>query len=161
MQSFPNYSPPPPHPEISLLIMSSIHQLFVCYFNNQILVSHYRSEAGVFLEQICTNSRRAISRGARPRQTGAMLHNNLFRQLFRQLATVDAFCSDIFFAHRSRPRRCQALPMVGTKGFSDRQGEQSRWQTITNPITAQLASLPRRYPWPSAPWSSGHHHCYH
>ena len=74
------------------------------------------------------------------------------------------------------------MPMVGTKGCSDPPGEPCLWQIITNQITAQLASPPRRYPRPSAPpwsagylwvprvpvgtygppapWSSGHH-CYH
>ena len=43
--------------------------------------------------------------------------------------------------------------MVGTRVSTDLPGELCpKWQqTITSQITALLASLPRRYPWPSAP----------
>ena len=94
----------------------------------------------------------------------------------------------IFLLPRCPRRRCQGImPMVGTKGFSDPPAEPYLcllWQTTTNPITAQLASPPRRYPlanfstttmvrwvlmgtssgtygypWPSsALWSSSGHH---
>ena len=45
------------------------------------------------------------------------------------------------------------LSMVGTRVFTVLPGELCpKWQqTITSQITALLASLPRRYPWPSAP----------
>ena len=66
----------------------------------------------------------------------------------------------IFFLLPPHPlgRRCQGIPMVGTKGFSGPPGKPCRWQTITSQITAQLAlPLPRRYPRPSAPpWPAGY-----
>ena len=104
MQSFPNYSP---HPERDFLspplIMSPIHQL--CAFLSHNLRTKYwcriiEARLGFFpQEQICTNSRRAISPRCHPKTNWCDgPHNNLFRQLFFSLPTRFR-CYFLFFRY--------------------------------------------------------------
>ena len=81
--------------------------------------------------------------------------DNFFANSLQMLLSVR-----IFFLLPPHPlgRRCQGLPMVGTKGCSGPPGKPCQWQTITSQITAPLAlPPPRRYPRPSAPpWPTGY-----
>ena len=99
--------------------MSLIHQLvFVLYFKDQILVSHYRKGAGIFARKICTNSRTAIIPGATPRQTGAMAPTTIcFGNFFSPTRFRCYFLFGYFFAHLPTWSQVPGYANGGYKGL--------------------------------------------
>ena len=99
--------------------MSPIHQLvFVLYFKDQILVSHYRKGAGIFARKICTNSRTAIIPGATQDKLVRWPPQQFVSATFsRQLALDATFCSDTFFAHLPTWSQVPGYANGGYKGL--------------------------------------------
>ena len=123
-------------------------------------MSHYSREPGFLRGKFVQIVEKSNNPRCQPRQTGAMPPQQFVPTSFSQTRFRCYFLFRYFFLLPPHPlgRRCQGLPMVGTKGFSGPPGKPCRWQTITSQITAPLAlPPPRRYPRPSAPpWPAGY-----